>query len=213
MAFGVIIADAEGRVAFANRYAKDLLASGGGLSLDKGRLVARSCAETKQLLALVCRAARMAPGETAPGKTAPAEIPMVKAIDNAMQVCGTAPCGPISVVVTPLAYTETKGAPTGAVLFCHDRERELAPPSALLAQLYRLTPCEAGLARHLLQGEGLGQAARALSISRNTARTHLKRIFQKTQTKRQADLLHLMLRDLAALRFEAAQGPEQAPER
>lgn len=56
---------------------------------------------------------------------------------------------------------------------------------------YRLTSAEARLLVEILTGRGVGAARRALQITEPTARTHLKHIFAKTETKRQTELLSL----------------------
>ena len=60
-------------------------------------------------------------------------------------------------------------------------------PIDLLRCHFGLTPAEARLALHLVAGT-LRSAAVKLSITYETARTHLKNIFSKTGTCRQADL-------------------------
>jgi DNA-binding CsgD family transcriptional regulator len=59
----------------------------------------------------------------------------------------------------------------------------------LLRCHFGLTPAEARLALHLVAGETLRSAEVKLSISYETARTHLKNIFNKTGTSRQAELV------------------------
>ncbi len=66
---------------------------------------------------------------------------------------------------------------------------------------YGFTPAETALVLVLLQGLDLGQAARRLSMSLNTARYHLKHVFQKTDTNRQAELIRLVLSSPVALRL------------
>lgn len=61
-----------------------------------------------------------------------------------------------------------------------------------MAERYALTKAEARIARHLARGESLIQTADAIGISHETARTHLKSIFAKTDTKRQAELVLLL---------------------
>ena len=56
-----------------------------------------------------------------------------------------------------------------------------------------LTQAEARLALHLVTGETLRCAAAKLSISYETARTQLKNIFNKTRTRRQTELVILIL--------------------
>ena len=59
----------------------------------------------------------------------------------------------------------------------------------LLRCHFGLTPAEARLALHLVAGETLRSAEAKLSMTYETARTHLKSIFQKTGTCRQAELV------------------------
>lgn len=75
-----------------------------------------------------------------------------------------------------------------------DAERQQTASTDLLIQLYRLTPKEAALAAKLSEGKSVEQAAEELAIRYETARTHLRRIFSKTGTSRQAELLLLMVR-------------------
>ncbi len=57
----------------------------------------------------------------------------------------------------------------------------------VLCKLHGLTRGEAALAACLLQGKSIQEAAAQLLISPHTARTHLKRIFMKTNTHRQLE--------------------------
>jgi len=66
-------------------------------------------------------------------------------------------------------------------------------PIELLRSQFGLTPAEARLALHLVAGETLRSAEVKLSIRYETARTHLKNIFDKTGTCRQAELLVVIL--------------------
>jgi DNA-binding CsgD family transcriptional regulator len=68
----------------------------------------------------------------------------------------------------------------------------------LLRCHFGLTPAEARLALHLVAGETLRSAEVKLSITYETARTHLKNIFNKTGTCRQAELLVFILTALPA---------------
>ena len=61
-----------------------------------------------------------------------------------------------------------------------------------LKELYRLTPTEARLATLIAQGISLAEAAEILGIGIGTARNHLKHVFAKTDTSRQAELAHLV---------------------
>jgi DNA-binding CsgD family transcriptional regulator len=64
-------------------------------------------------------------------------------------------------------------------------------PGEGFARLYKLTGAELRVLLALAQGLGAKDAAAMLGISEPTVRTHLQRIFSKTDTTRQADLLRL----------------------
>lgn len=68
------------------------------------------------------------------------------------------------------------------------------PPAkeALQAQ-FGLTATEAAVALEMLAGNDLAASAARRGITLNTARAHLRRIFEKTETRRQAALMRLLL--------------------
>jgi DNA-binding CsgD family transcriptional regulator/PAS domain-containing protein len=65
-------------------------------------------------------------------------------------------------------------------------------PGEAFARLYRLTGGELRVLLALAQGLGGKEAAEMLGISEPTIRTHLQRIYSKTNTVRQSDLLRLL---------------------
>lgn len=69
-----------------------------------------------------------------------------------------------------------------------------------LKRLYSLTPSEAKLAELLASGTDLPKAAMLLNISLSTVRTHLQRIYGKTDTHHQSELVALLLAGPARLR-------------
>jgi DNA-binding CsgD family transcriptional regulator len=66
------------------------------------------------------------------------------------------------------------------------------PEGDLLQALFDLTPTEAQIARQIAQGMSAKEVAVAVGMSHETARTHLKAIFQKTDTRRQSELAMLL---------------------
>ena len=62
----------------------------------------------------------------------------------------------------------------------------------ILSGAFGLTPAEARLAARLANGESLKSAADALRITKETARSRLKSIFQKTDVHRQGELVSLL---------------------
>ena len=69
----------------------------------------------------------------------------------------------------------------------------------VLESLYNLTPAEARVAAKLIEYPQLNIAAEALNISISTAKTHLKRIYRKTNTNRQSVLVHKIINGPAGL--------------
>lgn len=61
-----------------------------------------------------------------------------------------------------------------------------------LTRLWQLTPVEAALAARLARGESLTEAAEQLGLPRNTTRNQLQRIFAKTGTSGQVELISLI---------------------
>jgi len=80
-----------------------------------------------------------------------------------------------------------------AIAFITDPEAQARLDVTLLQQLYGITPAEARLAERLCAGDTLAAAAARCAIGEATAKTHLARLFERTNTRRQADLLRLLL--------------------
>ena len=74
----------------------------------------------------------------------------------------------------------------------------------VLADLFNLTPAESGLLMYLLQGLSPNQYAALKNRSQNTVRNQLKSIFEKTEVRRQSDLVSLVSTVLAPVNFDAA---------
>lgn len=79
-------------------------------------------------------------------------------------------------------------------LFLSDHSDGEATGADALQSRFGFTAAEARLAGVLLAGQRLDGASRALGVSVMTARSHLRSMFAKTHTHRQADLLRVLLR-------------------
>jgi DNA-binding NarL/FixJ family response regulator len=62
-----------------------------------------------------------------------------------------------------------------------------------LVRLYNLTPSETRVALMLIDGKRLDQIAEELEVAQTTVVFHLKNLFRKTDTNRQADLVRVLL--------------------
>ena len=65
-------------------------------------------------------------------------------------------------------------------------------PLEAIAKLYKLTPMELRVLFAIVQIGGVPEVAAMMGSSGSTIRTHLRRLFSKTGTDRQADLVKLV---------------------
>lgn len=191
MPLGVLLIDENGRVKFMNRAATEITARNDGLSVNgKGLCRAARGAETDALQNLIAGAARTGAGKGF-------------GVGGAISLPRPSGLRPLAALVAPLGRTpfDIRVKPPTAVLFVADPERRHQPPGDLLARLYGLTPMEARVAVAMLSGSTLTKVAETLGITRNTARTHLQQVYLKTETRRQTELVKLLLAGPAGLEF------------
>ncbi|WP_233890123.1 helix-turn-helix transcriptional regulator [Paraburkholderia flagellata] len=100
------------------------------------------------------------------------------------------------VLVTPAhrgtSWATLTGRHEAAVVLVIDPEAEEASVSEVLQALYGLTPAETRVAVTIGRGQGLIATADELGVCLSTARTHLRQVFVKTDTRRQAELVRLL---------------------
>lgn len=86
------------------------------------------------------------------------------------------------------------GLPDGGVaVLARDPERQGPHVEELLQRLFQLTPSEARVAVRIAAGEGPAEVAAVLGVTVDTVRTHLKRVFDKTATTRQSQVVRLVM--------------------
>ena len=178
----VVLCDQSGAPVIVNGAARDILASSDGLVVRGGKLAARRQPETDALENLISGAASTARGEgDSPGGT----LPVSRASGQR----------PLSVLVSPMrAPSAIPGhRRIAAALFISDPESVVPANEERLLQLYGLTRAESRLAAKIAQGRSLEEAAAMLNITTQTARGYIKRILCKTGTKRQVELVRLLL--------------------
>ncbi|WP_272011388.1 response regulator [Roseovarius sp. ZX-A-9] len=165
---GVVLLDAEGGVRHVNRAARDL-ARDAGIALEPR--VTGTGEDGRKLAALLARILSGSEGGAA-----------LWLEDAARRVM---------VLGRPFGADPTRGAAAMLTLSDPDRHDTLDP--AALRQLFDLTPTEANVARLVAQGLRRDQVAARLGVSPNTVAFHLRNVFDKTGTRRQADLMALIL--------------------
>ena len=86
------------------------------------------------------------------------------------------------------------GASTEAVaaVFVKKAALDMPSPQSIIAKFYKLTPTELRVLFGIVQVGGVPEVAEAMGVSPSTVKTHLRRLFAKTGTDRQADLVKLV---------------------
>jgi DNA-binding CsgD family transcriptional regulator len=192
---GALVVDIHCRVLYANSACENILRHGKSISISGGHLGSSDPAITNQLARLVRQSI-----QTASGK------PSTPAGSFILLQQGQLP---ISVSVEPLRPTWGSFAATqpAAMVFICDPETQ-TPDQKTLRELFGLTRTEATIAAALATGKSPDEIAVAFGIGIGTARSHLKKILAKTGTRRQAQLVALILRSVAGL--EQPKNPEKS---
>jgi DNA-binding CsgD family transcriptional regulator len=182
---GFLLVDADARPLFANRIAQALLDSGDAMWLDSGALSTSDSDSGRALRRLIssCAAANdlTTGGEVALPRTT-SRLPLSALVT------------PISQDTAAIALPWTISRRPVAIVLVSDPETEVRAHLDSLRQRFGLTPAEATFALEIVKGDGRQAAADRLGITVGTARTHLTKIFDKTGTKRQAELVSLLQR-------------------
>jgi DNA-binding CsgD family transcriptional regulator/PAS domain-containing protein len=181
MSIAAFLVTGKGQIRHMNRLAAGYLEGTEGLRSHDGRLTATDSYEDAQLQLLIAGAS----GE----KDASVSLP-----GGAMKIVRPLARTTLQVTVVP-APERYRPAESGscALVFVSDPSSQPRPRAALMRALYGLTPAEARLADLLLEGCEVREAADRLRTTLETARFHLKRVLAKTGTRRQTELMRLML--------------------
>ena len=185
--YGVVCVDDKLHIEFMNDTAHVLLGQDDGLKICDNRLVAETPKQTAQIQALVKCAAQGAVAGGASGVWT-TRIPR-RSIRRSFEV--------VAALLPQSAERES----TAAALFIFDPDGEVSPDAEMIARLYGLTGAEVRVAVMLMQGKTLQQTSIVLQRTKETVRKQLQSIFDKTNTNRQSELISLLLRGPAALRF------------
>ena len=178
---GAVLVGESGQPHIANQTARAILQKKDGLSLAQNGIVADRASDTRLLQQLV-RDAIVAP-EAGEPKESPFVVERKTAHSSLI----------VRVVPGPgLGCWQSRGQKT-ALLKLYDRDMGVIVDERALISLYGLTRGEAALTAKLIQGKSPEEAASELFISAHTARTHLKRVFMKTDCHRQPELVVRML--------------------
>ena len=106
----------------------------------------------------------------------------------------------LDMLLVPIHYRPVSGGRTPiAVGYVHGGGTTSADRHEPLMQLFGLTSSEARLALVMCQGKSIGEAAVELNLTIETARNYTKKIYAKTGTRGNADLVRTILGSVIAL--------------
>ena len=173
----VFLADSDGRVLHANAAGNEMLAEGDAMRTRNGRL---SPSDLTAATAL-SRALEAAGNGTLPAGDSGHGISMT-ASDG----------GHFALHLLPLnGHDKRASAGAAAAIFVQRTQATTIAPD-LVGRAFGLTPAEQRVLSHIVEAGSVAEAAERLRVSETTVKTHLHRVFSKTGTARQADLVKLL---------------------
>lgn len=184
--FGVFLINGHQQIAQMNGAAEAMLSRPDSpLRLRDGTIAAASAEDTQELERLVADACSLHDG-VIPGVGGTLLVPSDRRqSDLARLVLSVAP------FVDARAYG--LASERCAVVMVTEVARRIPDGFELhVRELFDLTPAEARLATELASGRSLKEVAAASNITVKTGRTYLERIFAKTETRQQSELVALL---------------------
>ena len=179
--FGVIALDGDGRITNLSAPASHLLEQQDGIRIQASRLEATYPAENRKLQEMLVFANQVCEHPYQPN-------------GNTLLLSRKSGKKPLQLVAFPFVSNGSLVDDRPQVLvFLSDPSSKPASRAAVLRALYGLSPTESRLADLLLQGFEVREAADHLRTTLETARFHLKRVLAKTGSRRQTELMRLML--------------------
>ena len=180
--YGVVLISADAKVLLVNRVARAIIDQNDGLTVIRQNLCTERTEDTRRLQKLIGESVA-----TSRGRGLRASGTMN--IPRPSQRCS------LNVLVMPVRLRPISPAAQqpAAAAFISDPECQFESSVQTLGHLFALSHAEARLAAVLIKGCSLREASEELSVSLSTVRTHLKKLFEKTGTNRQATLLRAFL--------------------
>jgi DNA-binding CsgD family transcriptional regulator len=177
----VFLLDRSGRLVHANAVGHELLDASDVLRATGDRLGAVNTEIEQVLNAAITAAGR---GDVAVGATGIA-LPLVAR-------GGTHHIAHVLPLRSGLRAQSERASGASVALFVRRVGMDCRPSSDLVGQTYKLTAAELRVLLGIVEVGGVPDVAAKLGVAETTIKTHLGRVFAKTGTSRQADLVKLM---------------------
>jgi DNA-binding CsgD family transcriptional regulator len=178
---GMFLVDRNGRVVHANVAGHSMMAEGDILCAIYDRLVLHEARSNHQLSGIFAAAGD---GDAALG-TAGVTLPL-NGRSGQHYVAHVLP------LTSGLRSRAAKTYSAVAALFVHSAASGSPSAPQTIAKVFRLTPTELNVLLAIVEVGGAPEVAELLGIAVSTVKTHLARVYDKTGTKRHADLAKLV---------------------
>lgn len=186
---GVVLVNRFGHPLFVNKAAEAIFANDEGFELSQNEMVLPRRGDTKELQKLIYDASQS------------------DGFKRGGYLSVLIPSQPysVSIIVAPVNSESNVSVGFGlsnasAIVYIDTRKKTSQEFSLeILQQLYGLTKAEAKLVVELCDGKSMDEMSGKFKVSKETLRTHLKACLRKTGTKRQVDLVRLVLTGPASL--------------
>jgi DNA-binding CsgD family transcriptional regulator/PAS domain-containing protein len=180
---GVFLVTRDGKVLFMNSAAEQQVKRNNGLNIINNRLIPKDVAAARIFSSSFSHV------EVSSDQIAHAVASIALPDDEGGFVA--------SLLPLEQGYRQsltTGPSPAAFAVFVQDPAIAPPIPGEGFARLYGLTQAELRIILSMAPGLGPRDAADILGLSLATVKTHLQKIFAKTGTKRQADLMQLLMR-------------------
>jgi DNA-binding CsgD family transcriptional regulator len=180
MTMGVILLAPKGHIVATNRAAERVLAENNGLRAGRDGLRTERADESAHLLQLVAEATATSAGTALKS--------------GGVLTVSRRGRSSLQLLVSPvLGFDVDETHPVRAIVFISDPARRSRPAHDILRALFGLTPAECRVAMLVADGLSPTTIAEMLGVSRNTLKSQLTSIYQKTGVGREAQLVRLLL--------------------
>jgi len=177
----VYLLDASGRIVHANRSGLNLLSRNDVLRSPRGLLHANDLGADRSLQRILASvSSRDGLAATGGGSV------LLAARDGDKYACHVLPLTAGQRQKAGVIYSAV------TAVFVRRAELNLSTFPELIARQFKLTPSELGVMFSIIEVGGVPEVADVLGLSQATVRTHLRNVFAKTGTKRQAELVKFM---------------------
>jgi DNA-binding CsgD family transcriptional regulator/PAS domain-containing protein len=185
----IVIIDRFGKIREANATAKTMIDDGDFLRRSDDTLVAADLADSIALQVAINDAVAANAADPPAGRRMPIFSLRSSRHDR-----------PMFVTVVPCDEPAVDENGAGAVVYALHPDAGHTAQLHAVCKLYGLSQVETRLTLLIVGGTSLQKAAEALHIKEQTARSYLKQVFLKTDTRRQADLVRVVLSGMPPLR-------------